>query len=79
MYKELHKAAVQLGILKSHIQTFDFPVRNFQEHRQAILDKLIQLKMNLNPIWLPNSDDVHQDHQVIHQEGIRAFKHCCIT
>lgn len=80
LYKELYKAAVQLGISESHIQTFNFPVRNFQEHRQAILDTLIQLRDKVKPdlVFLPNSDDVHQDHQVVHQEGIRAFKNCCI-
>ena len=80
LYKELHKAAVQLGISESNIHTFDFPVRNFPEHRQSILDTLISLKKSVNPdlVFLPNSDDVHQDHQIVHQEGIRAYKHCCI-
>ena len=26
-------------------------------------------------VLLPNSDDVHQDHHTIYQEGVRAFKH----
>lgn len=80
LYKELSKATTQLGIDKSNVHTFDFPVRNFPENRQAILDTLIQLRKTVKPdlILLPNSDDVHQDHQVIHQEGVRAFKHCCL-
>ena len=80
LYKELLIAAEQLGISESNIHTFNFPVRNFQEHRQAILDSLIQLRNELKPdlVFLPNNVDLHQDHQVIHQEGVRAFKHCCI-
>ena len=55
---------------------FDFPLRNFNKRRQEILDKLITLKEIINPdiVILPASIDVHQDHKVIYQEGIRAFK-----
>lgn len=25
-------------------------------------------------VFLPSASDIHQDHQVVHQEGVRAFK-----
>ena len=43
-----------------------------------ILEELIAFRKKIGQIdmvVLPSSNDVHQDHQVIHQEGIRAFKH----
>jgi len=38
---------------------------------------LIRSRAEFDPqlVLLPNSHDIHQDHQVIHQEGVRAFKH----
>ena len=80
LYQELKNAAKHLGISQEHIHTFDFPVRRFSEHRQNILDTLLQLKEDIKPdlVFLPNSMDIHQDHQVIHQEGIRAFKQSCL-
>ncbi len=52
------------------------PVREFSEHRQHILDTLIALRERLHPqlVLLPSHRDVHQDHQVIHAEAMRAFK-----
>lgn len=77
LFKELFNAAKYLGIKKENIFTFDFPVREFYKYRQDILEELIKIKKTLNPdiVILPNSNDIHQDHQVMYNEGIRAFKH----
>jgi len=71
------KAATQtLGIPPSDIRIYDFPVRHFPEHRQAILQSLIDLRKELQPelVLMPSPHDIHQDHQVIAAEGLRAFK-----
>lgn len=80
LYNELPKAVSHLGINPENIITFDFPVREFPKYRQDILEELIKIRNRVRPEWvmLPNSDDIHQDHQVINQEGIRAFKHASL-
>lgn len=80
LFKELPKALGHLGITKEHIFTHRFPVREFLKHRQEILEILVKTRQDLQPdlVLLPNTQDIHQDHQVISQEGIRAFKHTCI-
>jgi LmbE family N-acetylglucosaminyl deacetylase len=81
LYKELKNACHHLGIRNENITTFNFPVREFPKYRQEILEELIAIRKKIGTIdkvVLPNSMDVHQDHQVIHQEGIRAFKHSCL-
>ena len=77
IYKEMENALSVLGIPKSNIIKFNFPVREFPKYRQEILDELIILRKNINPdlVFTPNCDDVHQDHQTISQESIRCFKH----
>ena len=37
---------------------------------------MVVLSKEINPdvVFLPSSTDTHQDHQVIHNEGLRAFK-----
>jgi LmbE family N-acetylglucosaminyl deacetylase len=51
-------------------------VRELPASRQKILEELLQLNKQINPdlVLLPAASDIHQDHQVIHQEGMRAFK-----
>jgi len=77
LYKELKKATNKLGIKEEWVHTYDFPVRYLSDHRQAILEELVKIKREFNPdlVFLPNSVDIHQDHQTIHKEGLRAFKH----
>jgi len=55
---------------------FDVPIRDFPRFRQQILDKMIETRDRLNPdlVVQPSLDDIHQDHQVIAMEGLRAFK-----
>lgn len=53
-----------------------FNRRHFSEQRQEILDYLIALGEKIKPdvVFIPDLSDIHQDHQVIAWEGIRAFK-----
>jgi LmbE family N-acetylglucosaminyl deacetylase len=72
--KECRAAMKMLGV--QNVMFFDYQVREFSLHRQEILDQLIKINSNLKPqiVFLPAQHDVHQDHQVIYAEGMRAFK-----
>lgn len=74
--KEVRVATQILGIPDEDCLVLDFPVRRFQEFRQDILDKMIEISKKYSPdlVFLPSINDTHQDHQVIAQEGFRAFK-----
>jgi LmbE family N-acetylglucosaminyl deacetylase len=73
---ECRAATKALGI--SNVIFFDFEVRKLLFHRQEILEELIKLNQHAMPdtVFLPAEHDVHQDHQVIYAEGLRAFKNC---
>jgi LmbE family N-acetylglucosaminyl deacetylase len=74
---EVKLATRKLGIKKKNLIIYRFPVRKFNEHRQAILEEIIVLKNKIKPelVFMPSSFSIHQDHQIIYQEGIRALKH----
>ena len=73
---EVKAATKILGIPEENLIIFDYPVRHFPEHRQSILEDLIKLRKEITPdiIFIPSLNDIHQDHQVIAREGLRAFK-----
>jgi len=73
---EFIRASQILGLTPDDYTIFDFPVRNLTSHRQRVLDELLKLRAKLSPdlILLPSSSDLHQDHQVVCTEGLRAFK-----
>lgn len=75
---ECTAATKALGV--HDVRFFDFEVRKLSVHRQEILDELVKLNQQVKPqaVFLPAKDDVHQDHQVICAEGLRAFKNCTI-
>lgn len=75
---EVKSAIKHLGI--RDIEILNYPVRNFDSNRQNILEDLIRIKKQnaFDLVLIPSSSDVHQDHQVIHNEGIRAFKNTTI-
>lgn len=74
--KELFVATGTLGIKKENVFVYDFPVREFSANRQQILDTMIKIERNVNPelILAPSEHDIHQDHYVIAEEAMRAFK-----
>lgn len=74
--QECRKATAILGITPANLILFNYEVRELPQSRQQILEELLKLNKDINPdmVLLPAASDVHQDHQVIHQEGMRAFK-----
>jgi N-acetylglucosamine malate deacetylase 1 len=78
--REVHEATAELGIPEANLSVHDFEVRTFPERRQDILELLIGLWEELRPdaVFQPSLHDIHQDHQVIAAEGLRAFKRATI-
>lgn len=72
---ESSRAASIMGIPVENTKWHDYPVRRFDEHRQDILEILVALRDSVQPqtVFIPSSYDNHQDHQLIHSEGRRAF------
>jgi LmbE family N-acetylglucosaminyl deacetylase len=77
---EVKNATQVLGIPEKNLILLDYDVRRFKENRQQILEDLIRLRNDLQPdlVFVPSPTDIHQDHQVISEEGLRAFKNTSI-
>lgn len=73
---EVRRATAALGIAPDHLLVYDYEVRELNYSRQQILETLIELRSRLHPdiVFVPSLHDVHQDHQTIAQEAVRAFK-----
>jgi LmbE family N-acetylglucosaminyl deacetylase len=74
--KECLSSLKVVGILPENVCLLNYQVRTFPEHRQKILDDLIEFKNHTVPdlVLVPSSHDIHQDHGVIYWEALRAFK-----
>jgi len=77
---EVKNATRTLGIHEKNLILLDYDVRRFPENRQQILEDLIKLRNDIEPdlVFVPSPTDIHQDHQVISEEGLRAFKNASI-
>jgi LmbE family N-acetylglucosaminyl deacetylase len=78
--REVREATAELGIPEPNLTVHDFDVRTFPEHRQEILELLIAIWNDWEPdlVFQPSLHDIHQDHQTIAAEGLRAFKRTTI-
>ena len=78
--REVREATAELAIPDANLTVHDFDVRTFPEHRQEILELLIEIWNEWQPdaVFQPSLHDVHQDYQTIAQEGLRAFKRTTI-
>lgn len=74
---EALEASSRLGIAANLLTFFDFPVRRFPEHRQEILEAMVEMREELDPelVLAPSRHDTHQDHEIICREAWRAFKY----
>jgi len=78
--REVAEATAELGIPSGNLTVHDFDVRTFPDHRQQILELLIELWNEWEPdlVFQPSLHDIHQDHQTVAAEGLRAFKRTTI-
>ncbi|MEM2175060.1 MAG: PIG-L deacetylase family protein [Candidatus Micrarchaeia archaeon] len=77
---EVREATRILGISPSNLIVYKYEVRKLNYVRQEILEELVKIRKEINPdlIFMPSSYDIHQDHQTVAMEGIRAFKRSSI-
>lgn len=73
---EVKAASSRLGIKPENLLLYNYEVRTFNFRRQEILDDILKLRNEIKPdvVFMPSENDIHQDHNTIAQEGIRAFK-----
>jgi LmbE family N-acetylglucosaminyl deacetylase len=76
LHGEFLCAMQTLGVDVQRTFVRDYPVRRFSIQRQELLDELVELRRKLRPdiVFVTSSTDVHQDHQVLHNEALRTFK-----
>src|SRR5437016_11260854 len=74
--REVKEATAELGIPETNLTVHDFDVRTFPQRRQDILELLVSLWEEWQPdvVFQPSHPTVHQDHQTIAQEGLRALQ-----
>lgn len=76
LVNELKNATNIIGIKEENVLIRKYQVRHLSEHRQEILDDLVNLNKSIDPdiVFMPSIHDIHQDHCTISTEGQRAFK-----
>ncbi len=80
LVREVKAATKILGIKPKNLIIYDYEVRKFSYVRQDILEDLVKLKRELEPdlVFIPSTQDLHQDHQTVANEALRAFKETSI-
>ena len=77
---EMMRSTGVLGYAPDKVLVENWEVRTFAAHRQEILDHMIELRQKIRPdlVFCHSREDVHQDHQTITNEAVRAFKQSSI-
>ena len=73
---EHYKSMSVLGVMKEKIICGPFTTRVFPNARQDILEYFLKLRREFNPdlIFTHSRQDVHQDHNTMTDEALRAFR-----
>lgn len=74
--REFEQVAVNLGLDEKQYRIRDFRVRYLHEKRQDVLELLVATRDEFHPDLVigPSLNDFHQDHTVVANEMVRAFK-----
>lgn len=70
------KATEEIGLKDESRLALDFTLRRLSERRKQVLEQLVELNSKFKPDLVigPSLHDFHQDHQVVANEMVRAFK-----
>ena len=73
---EHYKSMAILGVTKEKIVFGPFRTRVFPNARQDVLEYFLKLRREFNPdlIFTHSKQDVHQDHNTMTDEALRAFR-----
>jgi len=73
---EHYKSMALLGVPREDIRLGPFTTRIFQDSRQEILEYFLKLRADFQPdiIFVHSRADVHQDHNTMTDEALRAFR-----
>jgi LmbE family N-acetylglucosaminyl deacetylase len=73
---EHYESMAILGVAKEKIILGPFTTRIFHDSRQEILEYFLQLRREFRPdlIFVHSKQDVHQDHNAMTDESLRAFR-----
>lgn len=73
---EHYRSMAVLGVSRESAIFGPFITRVFPEARQDILEYFLKLRTDFHPdiIFVHSMQDVHQDHNTMTQEGLRAFR-----
>ena len=65
-----------LRLNEKNYRIYSFKVRHLHQYRQDILEELIKVRKDFCPdlVIMPSLNDYHQDHIVVANEAVRAFK-----
>ena len=72
-----HRASMSvLGVSEDHDLIESFETRKFPDLRQEVLEYLLKLRVDFEPeiVFCHSENDMHQDHNVITQEALRAYR-----
>ena len=73
---EHYKSMAVLGVPKEKIVLGPFTTRVFPDSRQEILEYFLKIRKDFKPdlIFIHSKQDVHQDHNTMSDEALRAFR-----
>jgi LmbE family N-acetylglucosaminyl deacetylase len=73
---EFKSVAQKLSLGSNNYKIYKYKVRHLQESRQEILEHLFEIRNSFHPDMVigPSLNDFHQDHTVVANEMVRAFK-----
>jgi len=76
LVEEYYASMEVLGVKRENVFLYDFTTRRFQAARQEILEVMISIKRLFHPevVFVHTIKDIHQDHQTITEEALRAFR-----
>lgn len=76
LVEEHHRSMDVLGVKRESVVLGPFTTRIFPDARQEILEYFLKLRREFSPdlIFVHSQADIHQDHNTITEEALRAFR-----